>query len=154
MGPGGEYSDWNSDSVDDLVYAYAYNETVVMNDRGGNFMIGARGTSMASPHAAGILALIKYYYEDVAKPYESNSSLPTVLKYTQIDQMAKANLLSNDVNKVARDNDPNPMPGWDEHFGYGILDLEKALKSIDQFNTGYFASFDDLPYYEDHHHLH
>ena len=40
------------------------------------------------------------------------------------------------------------MPGWDEHFGYGILDLEKAIKSIDQFNTGYFASFDDLPYYE------
>jgi Subtilisin-like serine proteases len=81
--PGGEYSDWNADGVDDLVYAYAYWENYVMNSNGGNFMIGAQGTSMASPHAAGILGLIKYYYEEKAKPFQTNTSLPTVLKYTQ-----------------------------------------------------------------------
>ena len=37
-------------------------------------MIGAQGTSMASPHGAGFLGLIKYYYEDIVKPFESNAS--------------------------------------------------------------------------------
>ena len=36
-------------------------------------MIGAQGTSMASPHGAGFLGLIKYYYEDIVKPFESNA---------------------------------------------------------------------------------
>ena len=146
--PGGEYSDWNADGVDDLVYAYAYWENYVMNSNNGNYMIGAQGTSMASPHAAGILGLIKYYYEEVAKPFQTNTSLPTVLKYTQVDKMLRANLLTNDVNKEARDNDPTARPGWDEHLGYGIIDLEKSLKSINAFNSGYFTSFDNLPYYE------
>ena len=30
----------------------------------GNYMIGAQGTSMASPHGAGFLGLIKYYWEE------------------------------------------------------------------------------------------
>ena len=119
-----------------------------MNSNGGNFMIGAQGTSMASPHAAGILGLIKYYYEEIAKPFQTNTSLPTVLKYTQVDKMLRANLLTNDVNKEARDNDPTARPGWDEHLGFGIIDLEKSLKSVNAFNSGYFTSFDNLPYYE------
>ena len=62
--------------------------------------------------------------------------------------MLAANLLTNDVNKEERPNDSVARPGWDEHLGYGIIDLEKAIKAIDSFQNGYFTSFDTLPYYE------
>ena len=51
--------------------------------------------------------------------------------------MLAANLLTNDVNKESREFDTTVSPGWDEHLGYGIIDLDKALKSIDAFETGY-----------------
>ena len=146
--PGGEYSDWNADGVDDLVYAYAYVDSYVQTSNNGNPLIGAQGTSMASPHGAGFLGLIKYYYEDVVKPFEANASLPTSLTHIEVDKMLAANLLTNDVNKTARPNDSVAKPGWDEDLGYGIIDLEKAINAIDSFNDGYFTSFDALPYYE------
>ena len=146
--PGGEYSDWNADGVDDLVYAYAYVDSSVQSNNNGNPMIGAQGTSMASPHGAGFLGLIKYYYEDIVKPFESNASLPTSLTYVEVDKMLAATLLTNDVNKEARPNDSVARPGWDEHLGYGIIDLHKAIQAIDSFQDGYFTSFDSLPYYE------
>ena len=146
--PGGEYSDWNADGIDDLVYAYAYVDSYVQSNNNGNPLIGAQGTSMASPHGAGFLGLIKYYYEDIAKPFESNASLPTSLTYVEVDKMLAANLLTNDVNKTSRPNDSVAKPGWDEDLGYGIIDLYKAINAIDSFNNGYFTSFDALPYYE------
>ena len=146
--PGGEYSDWNADGVDDLVYAYARVDSYVQSNNNGNPMIGAQGTSMASPHGAGFLGLVKYYYEDIVKPFESNTSLPTSLTYVEVDKMLAANLLTNDVNKEARPNDSVARPGWDEHLGYGIIDLHKAIMAIDSFQNGYFTSFDSLPYYE------
>tara|TARA_B100001113_G_C21103206_1_gene619650 strand:- start:631 stop:2172 length:1542 start_codon:yes stop_codon:yes gene_type:complete len=146
--PGGEYSDWNADGVDDLVYAYAYVDSYVQSSNNGNPLIGAQGTSMASPHGAGFLGLIKYYYEDIVKPFESNASLPTSLTYIEVDKMLAANLLTNDVNKTSRPNDSEAKPGWDEDLGYGIIDLQKAINAIDSFNSGYFTSFDALPYYE------
>jgi hypothetical protein len=146
--PGGEYSDWNADGIDDLVYAYARDDSYVQTSNNGNPMIGAQGTSMASPHGAGFLGLIKYYYEDIVKPFESNATLPDSLTYVEVDKMLAANLLTNDVNKEARPNDSVARPGWDEHLGYGIIDLKKAIKAIDSFQSGYFTSFDTLPYYE------
>jgi hypothetical protein len=103
---------------------------------------------MASPHGAGFLGLIKYYYEDIAKPFESNTSLPTSLTYVEVDKMLAANLLTNDVNKTSRPNDSEARPGRDDHLGFGIIDLQKAINAIDSFNDGYFTSFDALPYYE------
>ena len=144
--PGGEYSDWNDDGIDDLVWAYARWEAAMTNSPVP--LVGAQGTSMASPHGAGFLASIKYYYEDIAKPFEINESLPTILKYTEVEKMLKANLLTNDVNKESREFDTTARPGRDDHLGYGIIDLEKAIKSIDAFKNGYFDSFDNLPYYE------
>ena len=146
--PGGEYSDWNADGVDDLVYAYAYVDSYIQSSNNGNQLIGAQGTSMASPHGAGFLGLVKYYYEDIVKPYESNPSLPSQLTYVEVDKMLAANLLTNDVNKEARPNDSVARPGWDEHLGYGIIDLHKAIKAVDSFENGYFTSFDSLPYYQ------
>jgi hypothetical protein len=146
--PGGEYSDWNADGIDDLVYAYARDDSYVQTSNNGNPLIGAQGTSMASPHGAGFLGLIKYYYEDIVKPFESNTTLPSSLTYVEVDKMLAANLLTNDVNKEERPNDSVARPGWDEHLGYGIIDLEKAIKAIDSFQNGYFTSFDALPYYE------
>ncbi|RPF73308.1 MAG: hypothetical protein CBE45_001210 [Thiotrichales bacterium TMED285] len=142
--PGGEYSDWNSDGIDELVYAYGRREANVNSDTP---LVGAQGTSMASPHGAGFLGLLKYYYEDVAKPFENNTSLPSVLTYDEVEKMLKANLLTNDVNKVERTYDTEVMPGRDDHLGYGIIDLQKAIKSVDAFSNGYFTNFDDLPYY-------
>ena len=81
---------------------------------------------MASPHGAGFLGLLKYYYEDVAKPFENNTSLPSVLTYDEVEKMLKAHLLTNDVNKVERTYDTEVMPGRDDHLGYGIIDLQKA----------------------------
>ena len=152
--PGGEYSDWGKegdsrpDGVDDLVYAYAFQDLWVQNDNNGNYMVGAQGTSMASPHGAGFLGLIKYYWEDVIKPFEDNPNLPSVLGYREVESMLAANLLTNDVNKESREFDTTARPGWDEHLGYGIIDLEKALKSIDAFESGYFTDINDLPYYD------
>ena len=144
--PGGEYSDWNDDGIDDLVYAYALfdnsNPDVEMP------LSGLQGTSMASPHGAGFLALLKYYYEDVAKPFEIYSDLPAILKYNHVEQLLKANLITNDVNKESREFDTTARPGRDDHLGYGIIDLHKAIKSIDAFKSGYFTSFDALPSYE------
>ena len=142
--PGGEYSDWNSDGIDDLVYAYGRREANVNTDTP---LVGAQGTSMASPHGAGFLGLLKYYYEDIAKPFDSNTSLPSILTYAEVEKMLKANLLTNDVNKTERTYDTDVMPGRDDHLGYGIIDLQKAIRSVDAFSTGYFTSFDDLPYY-------
>ena len=62
--------------------------------------------------------------------------------------MLAANLLTNDVNKESREFDTTARPGWDEHLGYGIIDLDKALKSIDAFESGYFTDINDLPYYD------
>ena len=62
--------------------------------------------------------------------------------------MLAANLLTNDVNKESRPNDSEARPGRDDHLGYGIIDLHKAINAIDSFNNGYFTSFDALPYYE------
>ena len=62
--------------------------------------------------------------------------------------MLKANLLTNDVNNEVREYDTTARPGRDDHLGYGIIDLEKSIKSIDAFKSGYFNSFDNLPYYE------
>ena len=144
--PGGEYSDWNDDAIDDLVYAYARQEADMEDSPVP--LVGAQGTSMSSPHGAGFLGLIKYYYETISKPFETNSDLPEILKYNHVEQMLKANLLTNDVNKEVREYDTTARPGRDDHLGYGIIDLEKSIKSIDAFKSGYFNSFDNLPYYE------
>ena len=57
-------------------------------------------------------------------------------------------LITNDVNKESREFDATARPGRDDHLGYGIIDLHKAIKSIDAFKSGYFTSFDALPSYE------
>ena len=71
-----------------------------------------------------------------------------MLGYREVESMLAANLLTNDVNKESREFDTTARPGWDEHLGYGIIDLEKALNSIDAFENGYFTDLDDLPYYD------
>ncbi|MAV83863.1 MAG: hypothetical protein CMQ82_03220 [Gammaproteobacteria bacterium] len=144
--PGGEYSDWNDDSIDDLVYAYARIESEMIDSPVP--LVGAQGTSMSSPHGAGFLGLLKYYYEEISRPFNENTNLPDILKYNHVEQMLKGNLLTNDVNKISREFDTTARPGRDDHLGYGIIDLEKAIKSVDAFKNGYFDSFDNLPYYQ------
>ncbi|MCU0243816.1 MAG: S8 family serine peptidase [Acidobacteria bacterium] len=64
----------------------------------------ASGTSMASPHVAGLAALVKSL-----KPGLSAADVMNVIRYT-----------ADDVNAAA-------APGFDDHAGYGRVNMERAL---------------------------
>ncbi len=65
------------------------------------------GTSAATPHAAGLAALIKSI-----KPWLTVSEIMNVIRYS-----------ADDVNSV-------DYPGNDEYIGYGRINMEKALVPI------------------------
>jgi thermitase len=65
------------------------------------------GTSMASPHVAGLAALIKS-----VKPHLTASQIMNVIRYT-----------ADDVNSVSN-------PGRDDYIGYGRINMDKALVPI------------------------
>ncbi len=67
----------------------------------------ATGTSMSSPHAAGLAALIK-----TIKPALTARDIMNVIRYT-----------ADDVNSVN-------YPGRDDFIGYGRINMEKALVPI------------------------
>ena len=64
----------------------------------------ASGTSMASPHVAGLAALIKSL-----KPGLSAADVMNVIRYT-----------ADDINAAT-------APGFDDHAGYGRVNMERAL---------------------------
>ncbi len=85
----GEYvwSTWTTD--DEFTYAYL------------------SGTSMATPHVAGLAALLKSF-----RPNLTNIQIRSILESTAVDVGAL---------------------GWDEYFGHGLINAGRALRAAAQF---------------------
>lgn len=75
-------------------------------------MAGLQGTSMATPHVAGVLALMRY--------------LNPALTVAQVDDLIAAGALSTDIGD----------PGRDVHFGHGLISASKAVAAALGADTG------------------
>lgn len=92
--PGGDTVDRNGDG---------YMDGILQNTFGasGDGYYFYTGTSMASPHVAGVAALLK-----TQDPARTNAQIRSILEST-----------AEDLGTA----------GWDQYFGYGIVDAEAAL---------------------------
>lgn len=99
--PGGNNSvDLNGDGYPDGVLSTGGS----LGANGINFVYSfANGTSMAAPHVAGVLALMK--------------SANPALTPDDIDAMLAAGELGDDLG----------APGWDDQFGHGIINAQRAV---------------------------
>jgi serine protease len=98
--PGGDYSDSNGDGLPDAVWSTRG------NDSGNSLQYTydyAAGTSMASPHVAGVVALMKSVYPGLTP--------------TEFDAMLSNGDLTEYLGAAGRDN----------NFGYGLIDAQKAV---------------------------
>ncbi|HDP93955.1 MAG TPA: PKD domain-containing protein [Candidatus Aminicenantes bacterium] len=92
--PGGDSGDNNGDGYDDMILQNTFSR----NSEGYYFYAG---TSMASPHVAGVAALVKS-----ANPSLSNSQVRSILESSAKDLGAS---------------------GWDSYFGHGRVDAYAAV---------------------------
>jgi serine protease len=98
--PGGGFTDINGDGYADGVLS------TIGSDANGPVQLGysfSQGTSMASPHIAGVVALMK----------SVNSSLTP----DDFDQLLESGALTDDLGTAGRDN----------QFGYGLVNAYKAV---------------------------
>jgi serine protease len=78
------------------------------------------GTSMAAPHVAGVASLMKGIYPALT-PNDFDAAL--ILGVSTIDY---------------------GTPGKDSHFGYGLIDADKALQTAEALSSGIDADFPPL----------
>ncbi len=108
--PGGDDGDINADGYYDYIvstYGYASGGSIRFD-----YTMMA-GTSMAAPHVAGVVALMKAVYPALT---------PDIL-----DALLQNGLLTKDIGET----------GWDDYFGYGLIDAYKAVLAV---NNGDLAS--------------
>jgi serine protease len=99
--PGGDFgTDVNGDGFVDFVLSTGADDSSGLIDLGYVFFAG---TSMASPHVAGVIALMK--------------AVNAALTPGQIDQMLASGDLTDDLGDAGRDNS----------FGYGLINAQKAV---------------------------
>ncbi|GAB3273197.1 hypothetical protein GCM10027297_06290 [Parahaliea aestuarii] len=80
---------------------------------GVSFGIGPQqGTSMASPHVAGVIALMK--------------AVRPSLTPAQVDQWLQQGRLTTDLGEA----------GWDSQYGHGLLDAAKAVRTASTADSG------------------
>ncbi|GAW28894.1 S8 family peptidase [Carboxydocella sp. ULO1] len=95
-------------SIPEFVYDYykddKYFQEKFIKDQGASYLY-ASGTSMAAPHVAGAAALLKAVKPDLKQ------------------QEIAAILLANAEDLGA--------PGFDDKYGYGLLDIQKALNNLE-----------------------
>jgi serine protease len=108
--PGGSATDRNGDGVADGVLS------TIADDSGSAMSFGyatLSGTSMAAPHVAGVVALMKSVYG--------------ALTPEQFDTSLSQGLLTTDLGAPGRDND----------FGHGQIDAQKAvIRALELANAG------------------
>jgi serine protease len=108
--PGGDLDqDADQDGAPDGVLS------TIGNDRGSTTTYGYRfyqGTSMSSPHVAGVAALMK--------------SVDTTLSPAEFDQVLSEGRISDDLGDEGRDND----------FGYGLINAMKAVSTARELASG------------------
>ncbi|MBN2431600.1 MAG: S8 family serine peptidase [Acidobacteria bacterium] len=94
--PGGDSGDYNGDGYDDMILQNTFTRT------GEGYYFFA-GTSMASPHVAGVAALVK-----AANTGLTNTQIRDILETTTEDLGAN---------------------GWDIYFGHGMVDAVAAIQA-------------------------
>jgi len=108
--PGGDIShDQNNDGDSDGVLS------TLVDDSSGtrkDSYVYYQGTSMATPHVAGVLALMRAVYP--------------ALSPDDVDTLLAAGSLTNDIGTSGRD----------DQFGYGLLDAFKAVKEAQTLSNG------------------
>ncbi len=98
--PGGESGDLDGDGRSDSIYS-------TIKDSSGRYTYGyMNGTSMATPHVAGVLALMR-------------SANPGITP-EEIDALIASGQLTSDLGPAGRDN----------QFGYGLIDAAKAVRAV------------------------
>jgi len=98
--PGGDFEDLNGDGYSDGVLSTVGIDTNGYIQMDYGFMMG---TSMAAPHVAGVVALMK--------------SVNSELTPDEFDQLLASGALTRDIG----------APGRDSHYGHGLIDAPKAV---------------------------
>jgi serine protease len=105
--PGGDTSkDANGDGYADGVLS-----TLVSSAKGSDYRY-YQGTSMASPHVAGVIALMKAVYPGLTP--------------ARVDALLASGALTNDIGASGRD----------DLYGYGLIDAAKAVLAAQQLASG------------------
>lgn len=109
--PGGDNStpDINGDGYDDGILS------TVGAEQGGNTGFSysfSVGTSMAAPHMAGVIALMKAVYPDLSPQ--------------QVDELLRSGNITEDLGDR----------GKDSLYGYGLINAQKAVNAAIELNSG------------------
>jgi serine protease len=108
--PGGNLqTDLNGDGIGDGVVS------AMGDDSAGNLRFGyaaLMGTSMAAPHVAGVIALMKAVHPGLTPD--------------QFDSLLQSGALTDDIGP----------PGRDDEFGWGLVNARKAVMAARQLATG------------------
>ena len=107
--PGGDNADANSDGVVDGIYSTVANDD--SGSRSSDYSL-YEGTSMAAPHVAGVIALMKAVYPE--------------LTADQLDQLIMAGEISDDLGASGKDN----------YHGYGRINALKAVYAAQALADG------------------
>jgi serine protease len=108
--PGGDpQQDQNNDNYQDGVLS-----TLVDNSSGSRKSIYSflEGTSMAAPHVAGVIALMRAVYPNLSP--------------AEFDALLASGSITNDIG----------VPGKDDFFGYGLIDAFKAVNEARKLANG------------------
>ena len=102
--PGGDAGDSNGDGYQDMVWSTCGDDSSgpIVND----YQLMA-GTSMATPHVAGVVALMKALFPGLTP--------------AGLDTLLASGALTNDIGSAGRDN----------YYGYGLIDALKAVAAAD-----------------------